>query len=603
MNPLVISHRFFENVKKYADKPALLSKVDGHYRPVLYRDLGEIVKAVALALDSWGIRKGDRVAILSENREEWVMSDMANQSMGAISVPIYPTLISNQIAPLFKHSEPRVLFVANGTLLKKAMVTGYQFERIVIYDPDPELTQAVAFAEMVETGRKLDAKNPEAFSALLNAVEPDDIACINYTSGTTGAPKGALLTNKNFVKDVDNSVGIMKMVPEDCFLSFLPLSHVLERMGGYYTPMLMGNTIGFAENIDTVVQNMAEVQPTILVSVPRLFEKIYATVMSQIESGSAIKKKVFFWALKAGKNRMHSYIDKTPLTFWQKRKIKIADKLVFNKLQKTTGGKIQRFVSGGAPLSKEIAEFLFSAGLPVLEGYGLTETSPVITLNGPDKVRLGSVGVAIPETEFKIAEDSEILVRGPQVMKGYYKDEAATREVLDEEGFLHTGDVGYFDEDGFLFITDRKKNILITAGGKNVAPQPIEDAIKLSPYISEAVLFGDRRSYIVALVTLDQEAVRKWAENQHLSIDNYADFVRRPELITLIANEIERQTAHFSRFEKVKKFRIIPEDFTIESGELTPSLKVKKKAIAERYADLIDEMYQEQNQEKAQDLT
>nr|HRD19212.1 AMP-binding protein [Candidatus Neomarinimicrobiota bacterium] len=277
--------------------------------------------------------------------------------------------------------------------------------------------------------------------------------------------------------------------------------------------------------------------------------------------------------------------------------------LVFNKLQKTTGGKIQRFVSGGAPLSKEIAEFLFSAGLPVLEGYGLTETSPVITLNGPDKVRLGSVGVAIPETEFKIAEDNEILVRGPQVMKGYYKDEAATREVLDEEGFLHTGDVGYFDEDGFLFITDRKKNILITAGGKNVAPQPIEDAIKLSPYISEAVLFGDRRSYIVALVTLDQEAVRKWAENQHLSIDNYADFVRRPELITLIANEIERQTAHFSRFEKVKKFRIIPEDFTIESGELTPSLKVKKKAIAERYADLIDEMYQEQSQEKAQDLT
>ncbi|HPC36628.1 MAG TPA: long-chain fatty acid--CoA ligase [Candidatus Marinimicrobia bacterium] len=602
MNPLVISHRFFENVKKYPDKPALLSKVDGQYRPVLYRDLGEIVKAVALALDSWGFRKGDRVAILSDNREEWIMSDMANQSIGAISVPIYPTLVSSQIGQLFKHSEPRVLFVANGTLLKKAMVTGYQFEHIVIYDPDPELPQAIAFADAQEIGRKLDAKNPEAFPALLNAVEPEDVACINYTSGTTGAPKGALLTHKNFAKDVDNCVGIMKMVPEDRFLSFLPLSHVLERMGGYYTPMFMGNTIGFAESIDTVVQNMAEVQPTILVSVPRLFEKIYATVMSQVESGSAITKKVFFWALKAGKNRMNSYVNKTPLTGWQKRKIKIADKLVFNKLQKTTGGKIQRFVSGGAPLSKEIAEFLFSAGLPVLEGYGLTETSPVVTLNGPDKVRLGSVGVAIPETEFKIAEDSEILVRGPQVMKGYYKDEAATREILDKDGFLHTGDIGHFDEDGFLFITDRKKNILITAGGKNVAPQPIEDAIKLSPYISEAVLFGDRRSYIVALVTLDQNAVKKWAETQHLSFDNYADFIHRPELTTLIANEIERQTAHFSRFEKVKKFRIIPEDFTIESGELTPSLKVKKKVISEKYADLIDEMYRDQSQEKAQDL-
>jgi long-chain acyl-CoA synthetase len=595
MSSWVISHRFFNSVKQFADKPALLSKVAGKYRPVLYRELGDIVRNIALALDSWGIRKGDRVSILSENREEWIMSDMANQSIGAISVPIYPTLVINQVEELLKHSEPRVIFVSNGLLLKKALATGYQFEHIVIYKADSDLPQAMALAEMCAVGQKIAESNPEAFESLLNAVEPEDIACINYTSGTTGVPKGVLLTHKNFVVDVDNSVGIMQMVPEDCFLSFLPLSHVLERMGGYYVPMLVGATIGFAESIEKVVENMAEVQPTIVVSAPRLFEKIYATVMSGIESGSAIKKKIFFWALKAGKARMYSYINKTPLTGWQKRKIKIADKLVFSKLQNKTGGRITRFVSGGAPLSKEIAEFLFSAGLPVLEGYGLTETSPVITLNGPGKVRLGSVGVAIPETEFKIAEDNEILVRGPQVMKGYYKNESATSEVIDADGFLHTGDIGYFDADGFLFITDRKKNILITAGGKNVAPQPIEDAIKLSPYITEAILFGDRRSYVVALVTLDQNNVKKWAETQHLPFDSYSEFVKRPELYALIEAEIERQTAHFSRFEKVKKFRIIPNDFTIDTGELTPSLKVRKKVVAEKYADLIDEMYLEQS--------
>jgi len=600
MSSLVISHKFFESVAKYPDKPALLSKVAGQYRPVLYRELGEIVKAIALTLDSWGIRKGDRVAILSENREEWIMSEMANQSIGAVSVPIYPTLIAAQVEELLKHSEPRVLFVANATLLKKVMATDYPCEHIVIYEADPIMSAAISLSAVIETGRKLNEQNPTAFDTLMNAIEPSDLACINYTSGTTGVPKGVLLTQKNFVKDVENSIGIMQMVPEDRFLSFLPLSHVLERMGGYYVPMLIGATIGFAESIEKVLENMAEVQPTLLVSVPRLFEKIYSTVMSGVESGSWLKKKIFFAALKAGRARMFAYVNGTPLTHWQKDKIKIADKLVFSKLQKKTGGKLQRFVSGGAPLSKEIAEFLFSAGLPVLEGYGLTETSPVITLNGPGNVRLGSVGIAIPETEFKIAEDSEILVRGPQVMLGYYKNESATREVIDDEGFLHTGDIGYFDADGFLFITDRKKNILITAGGKNVAPQPIEDAIKLSPFISEAVLFGDRRSYIVALVTLDQNSARKWAENQNIPFEPYTDFIKRPELLTLIETEIEKQTTHFSRFEKIKKFRIIPTDFTIETNELTPSLKVKKKVIAEKYAGLVDEMYLEQSQGQAQ---
>jgi len=290
---------------------------------------------------------------------------------------------------------------------------------------------------------------------------------------------------------------------------------------------------------------------------------------------------------------MKNEIEGTPISSWQKRKIKIADKLVFSKLHQKTGGKLQRFVSGGAPLSAEIAEFFFCAGLKIYEGYGLTETSPVITVNGPGHVRVGSVGVAIPETEFKIADDGEILVRGPQVMKGYYNNQEMTDEVIDSEGYLHTGDIGHFDDDGFLFITDRKKNLLVTAGGKNVAPQPIEESLKLSPYISESVLIGDRKHFISALIVLDQVAIKKWAEDNSIPFEPYEKFIRNSDLYKHIQKEIEKQTITFSRFENIKKFRILPKDFTIDDGELTPSLKVKKKEVLKKYSYLIDEMYNE----------
>lgn len=292
---------------------------------------------------------------------------------------------------------------------------------------------------------------------------------------------------------------------------------------------------------------------------------------------------------------MKADIEGTKLGWWKQKKVHLADKLVFSKLQQKTGGRLQRFVSGGAPLSPEIAEFLYSAGLRIFEGYGLTETSPVIAVNGPGNVRLGSVGRAVPETEFKIASDGEILVKGPQVMVGYYKNETATRDVIDADGFFHTGDIGHFDDDNFLYITDRKKNLIITAGGKNVAPQPIEEALKLSPYISESVLIGDRKNFISALIVLDQMAVKKWAESHQIPFEPYTDFVRHEEVLKLIENEIENQTAHFSRFEKVKKFRIIPKDFTIDDGEITPSLKVKKKVVLEKFAPLVDDMYKEQD--------
>lgn len=588
----VLPQRFFRNVKKYAEKPALLSKIEGQYRPVSYTELGNIVRGLALQLDSWGIRAGDRLAIMSDNREEWIMSDMANLSLGAVSVPIYPTLAPSQIGQLFQHSEPRMIYVSNREMLQKVQQSGYSFERIILYDQDDSIADTMPFDEMIAAGKELYRQTPQRFRDLLDSVDEHDLACINYTSGTTGIPKGVMLTHYNFVKDVDNAVEIIRIDDSDIFLSFLPLSHVLERMGGYYVPMIQGATIGFAESVETVVDNLSEVRPTILISVPRLFEKIYATVMAGVQSGSALKKKIFYWALKAGKCRMQAEIEGFELSTWEQRKVNLADRLVFSKLQDKTGGRLRRFVSGGAPLSPEIADFFFSAGLKIYEGYGLTETSPVITVNGPGKVRLGSVGVAIPETEFRIAEDSEILVKGPQIMQGYYKNKAATAEVIDKEGFLHTGDIGHFDKDGFLFITDRKKNILVTAGGKNVAPQPVEDLLKLSPYIAEAVLIGDRRNFISALIVLDQLAIQKWARDRQLDFEPYETFVKNTELYQLIDSEIEKQTASLSRFEKIKKFTILPKDFTIEDGELTPSLKVKRKEVLRKYADIVEAMYQ-----------
>lgn len=588
----VIPQRFFKNIRQFADKPALLSKINGHYRPVHYRELGENVKALALILDSWGIKHGDRVAIMSDNREEWIMADLSAVSIGLISVPIYPTLSPKQVGELLNHSNPRVLYISTSELLEKVGASGYKFEKIVIFDKFQD--KGIEWIQdVISRGKEILQQDSGRFDQLMEKVIGKDLACINYTSGTTGVPKGVMLSHENFVRDVDNSVKIIQIYAEDVFLSFLPLSHVLERMGGYYVPMILGATIGFAESTETVVQNMAEVQPTILISVPRLFEKIYGTVMSGIMSGSALKKSIFYWALKAGKARMEHEINGKPLNAWQRRKIKIADRLVFSKLQQKTGGKLQRFVSGGAPLSAEIAEFFYCAGLKIYEGYGLTETSPVITVNGPGHVRLGSVGVAIPETEFKIAEDGEILVKGPQVMQGYYKSPEMTREVIDEEGFLHTGDIGHFDDDGFLYITDRKKNILVTAGGKNVAPQPIEEALKLSPYIAESVLIGDRRQFISALIVLDQVAVKKWADENKIPFEPYEEFICNEKLYQLIEREIDKQTESFSRFEKIKKFRIIPRDFTIEAGELTPSLKVKKKEVLGKYSRLVEEMYSE----------
>ena len=587
-----IPELFFENVDRFSERVALMSKRGGVWEKKSYRKVGNIVRKLSLMLNAWGVRKGDHVAIISENREEWVITDMAIISIGAINVPIYPTLSEEQIRFILEDARPRILFLSGEELYGKIEKIGCRFEKVVTFEQF-QTDGVVFFQDLIKDADRINEDSLATFTSLMKEVSPDDLVCINYTSGTTGKPKGVMLTHRNFVFDILNSTKIVKIVPEDRFLSFLPLSHVLERMGGYYTPFLCGASIAFAESLEKIVENMKEVSPTILVSVPRLFEKIYSGVLTNIESASRLKKKIFHWSVRAGKLRIKKEVGGAKLNALERFKLSVADKLVFSKLREFTGGKLERFISGGAPLSKEIAEFFWAAGMKIYEGYGLTETAPVLTLNGPDRVRLGSVGKAIPGTEIKIARDGEILVKGGQVMKGYYKNEEATREVIDGEGFFHTGDIGYLDEEGFLFITDRKKNIIVTAGGKNVAPQPVEDAIKQSPYIAEAILVGDGRKFISALIVLDRENIRGWALENGVEMEPYERFVRDERLVEFISKEIERRTERFSNFERVKKFRILPRDLTMEENELTPSLKVRRRVVLEHFADVVDEMYRE----------
>lgn len=587
-----IPELFFENVDRFSERVALMSKRGGVWEKKSYRKVGNIVRKLSLMLNAWGVRKGDHVAIISENREEWVITDMAIISIGAVNVPIYPTLSEEQIRFILEDAKPRILFLSGEELYGKIEKIGYRFEEVVAFEQF-QTDGVVFFQDLIKDADRINEDSLATFTSLMKEVSPDDLVCINYTSGTTGKPKGVMLTHRNFVFDILNSTKIVKIVPEDRFLSFLPLSHVLERMGGYYTPFLCGASIAFAESLEKIVENMKEVSPTILVSVPRLFEKIYSGVLTNIESASRLKKKIFHWSVRAGKLRIKKEVGGAKLNALERFKLSVADKLVFSKLREFTGGKLERFISGGAPLSKEIAEFFWAAGMKIYEGYGLTETAPVLTLNGPGRVRLGSVGKAIPGTEIKIARDGEILVKGGQVMKGYYKNEEATREVIDGEGFFHTGDIGYLDEEGFLFITDRKKNIIVTAGGKNVAPQPVEDAIKQSPYIAEAILVGDGRKFISALIVLDRENIRGWALENGVEMEPYERFVRDERLVEFISKEIERRTERFSNFERVKKFRILPRDLTMEENELTPSLKVRRRVVLEHFADVVDEMYRE----------
>jgi len=561
-----------------------------------------------------GIEAGDRVAILSENRYEWAVIDLALQIIGGINVSLYTTLPPAQCEYILKDSEAKLFFASTGIQVKKAIkvfnncehlnrVVAIDRPRVEEYMDEPYVT---LYERVMAEGMKLYPKHEEEINERIKAIEPEDLATLIYTSGTTGKPKGAMLTHRNIVSNIKAAHQHIDIYESDRCLSFLPLCHAFERTAGYYAMMAGGAEIFYAESVDTVAKNMTEVHPTIIISVPRLFEKIYNLVTKSVEEGTAVKQKIFNWAFNVGRK----YADgKRGLVSLQKN---LADKLVFDKLKERTGGNIRFFVSGGAALPAEIGTFFMAAGLNILEGYGLTETSPIMCANKYGEEKMGTVGkvlngvtVGIQRLEdSKIvaeisgedyptnttSEAGEILCKGPNVMKGYWKNDEATREMIDEDEWLHTGDVGRF-VDGNLQITDRIKHMIVNAGGKNIYPGPIEDLFKTSKWVDQLVVVGERQAYMAALIVPDFEVLTSYAESNNITYDSAEELIKDEDIQSIYRKEIRSQSKELASHEKIRDFRLVPNEFTVESGELTPTLKVKRRIIEDKYSDLINDIF------------
>jgi long-chain acyl-CoA synthetase len=590
-----ISQLFLNTVRSYVRDGLMLHKKEGRYQPISTQDFADSVKYFSLGLKDLGLKAGDKMVILSDSRAEWVMADIGNLCLGGITVPIYTSLVPEQIKYIINDSDSKIVVFSDSLQWQKLKMIKGELKNVSHYITFlPEAPEgALTFAQVMERGKNLAQENPGLFEKMTREVKPDDLASIIYTSGTTGVPKGVMLTHSNFISNVKATASVIEFSEKDTVLSFLPLSHVLERMVTF-TYLYKGCTIGYAESMDTVVvaENLLEVRPHIMVCVPRVLEKIYSKVMDNVLRSSALKRKIFFWGVKVGREYAKRKLSGQPIPGFLQFKKNLAHKLVYSKILEKTGGRVRFFVSGAAPLSKDIAEFFYAMGLVVLEGYGLTETSPVIAVNTFENLKFGSVGKAIPGVEIKIAEDGEILTKGPNVMKGYYKKEDETREVF-KGGWFHTGDIGHLDEEGFLVITDRKKDLIVTSGGKNVAPQPIENLLKLSPYVSNAVVLGDRRRFISALVVPNFDKLKEYATTNDIPFETNSDLTRSEQVLNFMEREIDRITPNLSSYEKVKKIALLDRDFEIEKGEMTPTLKVKRNIVEEKYKDIINALYKE----------
>ena len=588
-----LAQLFLHTIKSFPKADLMLYKEAGEYKPISTEEFGDWVICLSLGLRELGLNKGDKLALLAENSPEWVMTDLASLCLGSITVPIYTSLVPEQIKYIVNDSDTKVVVCSDLSIWEKVKSVKDKMKNVeyflIMGDEAPEGT--VLLSEVIERGKKVKEKDPGLFEKSALEIKPNDTASIIYTSGTTGTPKGVILSHSNFISNSKSTSDIIKFTSDDYVLSFLPLSHVLERMVTF-TYLYKGCSIAYAESVETVAENLLEIRPHIMVSVPRVFEKIYAKVMDTVLEGSALKKKIFFWGVKAGKEFSQKKLDKKKISKWLELKRKIAHKIVFSKIISKTGGRVRFFVSGGAPLSKDIAEFFYGIGLVILEGYGLTETSPVIAVNTFEELRFGSVGKPIPGVEVKIADDGEILTRGPNLMKGYYKKEEETNEAI-KQGWFYTGDIGHLDEDNFLYITDRKKDIIVTAGGKNVAPQIIENQLKTNPFISNAVVIGDRKKFVSALVVPEFEKLEGYAKASNIEYTSRKDLIENEKINNFMMSEIDRYSANFASYERVKRIVLLDRDFEIEKGELTPSLKVRRNIVEDKYKDVIDKLYQD----------
>jgi long-chain acyl-CoA synthetase len=588
-----LNQMFLSSCRTYRKDDFMMYKKDGRYVPISTAEFEARVRHTSAGLRELGLRPGDKVVIFSENRPEWVMVDLAVLCAGGITVPIYTSLMPEQLKYIIDDSDAAFVVCSKRDLWLKVEAVRRDIPKVRHFIMIDEEAPAglLTLGEIAGRGKAAAAADPKSFDVLAEAVGPDDVASLIYTSGTTGTPKGVMLTHRNFISNSKSLDAVTDFNNTDVILSFLPLSHVLERMTTF-SFIYKGASIAYAESIDTVAENLVEVRPTIMISVPRLFDKIYARVMDNILTQSTLKRKIFFWAIGVGKKYGAKKLRREPISRFLAVRRRLADKLVFTKIIEKTGGRVKFFVSGGAPLSKDVAEFFYALGITILEGYGLTETSPVLACNTFDRLRFGTVGPPVPGVEIKIAPDGEVLARGPNVMKGYYKKEAETREVM-AEGWFHTGDIGYLDVDGFLVITDRKKDLIVTAGGKNVAPQPIETLIKNDPYVANVVVVGGSRKFISALIVPNFEKLEAYAREHGIPFRDRTELCGRDEIRDFMLAEINRSTPDLASYERIKKIVLLDRDLEIAMGEMTPTLKVRRNFVETKFKALIDRLYKD----------
>jgi long-chain acyl-CoA synthetase len=591
MNYGTLPSRFLNVIDKLPSPRAQMVRRDGRWEAISSQEFLRRVGGLSTAFVELGVKPGDRVGLFSANRPEWHTADFAITGAGGVTVPVYFNESADRMTYILKHCGARVVFVAGHAQLQKLLAVRAdlpELEQIVAADAGPDLPVECLRYETLIAGAS--ATDVSAYRLRASQILPGQLASLIYTSGTTGEPKGVMLTHNNFCSNVSGVGQDFQINPsEDVALSFLPLAHVYGRTLDYIY-IFQGAPLAYVESVDAVAQALLEVRPTVTAAVPRFFEKIYARLVEQGSKNTGVKRMLFDWAMKVAERATPWRTTGAPASPTLKLQWKLADNLVYKKIRLGTGGRLRLICSGGAPLSKNLAEFFWTVGIPIYQGYGLTETSPIVSSNYPDN-RFGSSGKPIEDVQVRIAEDGEILVKGPCVMQGYYKDPEATREVLTEDGWFSTGDIGYVDKDTYLFITDRKKDLIKTAAGKFVAPQPIENALKTSPYILNAMVIGDKRKFIVALIVPNSVTVSARLADQGVKFASYEEMVAHPAVRALIDAEVKRLTVHLAQYETIKRFALLPEDFTFDNGSLTFTLKLKRRVVEQHYRDVIESLY------------
>jgi long-chain acyl-CoA synthetase len=591
MNYGTLPSRFLNVVDNLPNPRAQMVRRDGRWESISSQEFLRRVAGLSTALVELGVKPGDRVGLFSANRPEWHTADFAINGSGAITVPVYFNESPDRMTYILKHCGAKVVFVVGTAQLRRFLNVRKELpelEQIIVADVEPDIpTECLRYETLVAGAGAADISS---YRLRASQVLPGQLASLIYTSGTTGEPKGVMLTHTNFCSNVHDLGHDFSLDPaQDLALSFLPLAHVYGRTCDYIY-IFQGAPLAYVEAVDSVAQALLEVRPTIIAAVPRFFEKIYARLVEQGSKNTGVKRKIFDWAVNVAERTAPWRATGASASLALKTQWMLADKLVYKKIRQGTGGRLRIVSSGGAPLSKALAEFFWTIGIPIYQGYGLTETSPIVSSNYPDN-RVGSSGKPIANVQVRAAEDGEILVKGPCVMQGYYKNPEATREVLTEDGWFSTGDIGYLDKDNYLFITDRKKDLIKTAAGKFVAPQPIENTLKTSPYILNAMVVGDRRKFIAALIVPNPVTVAARAADQGIKFASNAEMAAHPWVRSLIEAETKRLTVHLAQYETIKRFALLPEDFTFDNGSLTFTLKLKRRVVEQQYAAVIESLY------------